>query len=304
MTFSIAARCANTGRFAIAVSSSSPAVAARCAFARAGVGAVATQNLTDPTLGPKGLDLMARGASAEEAVAELKRSAPHANYRQLTAVDTKGGTAVFSGAYTLGTAGAAQSRDAVAAGNLLANLAVPDAMITAFEASTGADLGDRMLGAMGAALEAGGEAGPVRSAGLVMVDRYPGRSSIFGSIGTSMIRSPPWRGFGSCGSHSSLPMWPARSIHRPLPPTGCLGTNKAKEPRHKLDRDADGLSSRTSALVATRLRSGSWNRYSLSMSQTTAVHDSSKSTPKPGRFATFTWALSKLRPLVGSSISP
>ena len=132
-----------------------------------------TQNLTDPTLGPKGLDLMARGASAEEAVAELKRSAPHANYRQLTAVDTKGGTAVFSGADTLGTAGAAQSRDAVAAGNLLANLAVPDAMIAAFEASTGADLGDRMLGAMGAGLEAGGEAGPVRSAGLVMVDRVP-----------------------------------------------------------------------------------------------------------------------------------
>ncbi len=171
MTFSIAARCANTGRFAIAVSSSSPAVAARCAFARAGVGAVATQNLTDPALGPKGLDLMARGASAEEAMAELESSAPHADYRQLTAVDIKGGTAVFSGAFTLGTAGAAQSRNAVAAGNLLANMAVPDAMIAAFEASIGADLGDRILGAMGAALEAGGEAGPVRSAGLVMVDR-------------------------------------------------------------------------------------------------------------------------------------
>ena len=173
MTFSIAARCAITGRFAIAVSSSSPAVAARCAFARAGVGAVATQNLTDPTLGPKGLDLMARGASAEETMAELKRLAPHANYRQLTAVDSKGGTAVFSGAFALGTVGEAQRRDAVAAGNLLDNPAVPEAMIAAFEASTGADLGDRILGAMGAGLEAGGEAGPVRSAGLVMVDRVP-----------------------------------------------------------------------------------------------------------------------------------
>lgn len=54
MTFSISARCPRTGQFGIAVSSSSPAVAARCAHARAGVGAVATQNITDPTLGPKG----------------------------------------------------------------------------------------------------------------------------------------------------------------------------------------------------------------------------------------------------------
>ena len=59
MTFSIVARCADTGMFGVAVSSSSPAVAARCAYARAGVGAVASQNVTDPRLGPQGLDLMA-----------------------------------------------------------------------------------------------------------------------------------------------------------------------------------------------------------------------------------------------------
>ena len=53
MTFSLVARCADTGMFGIAISSSSPAVAARCSFARAGVGAVATQNVTDPALGPK-----------------------------------------------------------------------------------------------------------------------------------------------------------------------------------------------------------------------------------------------------------
>ncbi|MGB3388677.1 MAG: DUF1028 domain-containing protein, partial [Pseudaminobacter sp.] len=63
MTFSISARCAATGMFGIAVSSSSPCVAARCAHARAGVGVVATQNITDPTLGPRGLDLMASGLS-------------------------------------------------------------------------------------------------------------------------------------------------------------------------------------------------------------------------------------------------
>ncbi|PKP74850.1 MAG: DUF1028 domain-containing protein, partial [Alphaproteobacteria bacterium HGW-Alphaproteobacteria-6] len=58
MTFSLVARCAETGMFGVAISSSSPAVAARCAHARAGVGAVASQNVTDPRLGPRILDLM------------------------------------------------------------------------------------------------------------------------------------------------------------------------------------------------------------------------------------------------------
>ena len=64
MTFSIAARDPATGMFGMAISSSSPAVAARCAHARAGVGVVASQNITDPRLGPKGLDLMAGGLTA------------------------------------------------------------------------------------------------------------------------------------------------------------------------------------------------------------------------------------------------
>ena len=61
MTFSLVARCAKTGMFGIAISSSSPAVAARCSYARAKVGAVASQNVTDPTLGPLALDLMQNG---------------------------------------------------------------------------------------------------------------------------------------------------------------------------------------------------------------------------------------------------
>ena len=74
MTFSISARCPDTGMFGIAVSSSSPCVAARCAHARAGVGAVATQNVTDPRLGPKGLDLMASGLSAADALDADRKS--------------------------------------------------------------------------------------------------------------------------------------------------------------------------------------------------------------------------------------
>ena len=68
MTFSIVARCAQTGQLGAAVSSSSPAVAARCIRTRAAVGAVASQNITDPSLADKALDLMARGATAAQAV--------------------------------------------------------------------------------------------------------------------------------------------------------------------------------------------------------------------------------------------
>ncbi len=70
MTFSIVARCSRTGMFGVAISSSSPAVAARCSYARAGVGAVASQNVTDPALGPLALDLMASGLTAEEVICD------------------------------------------------------------------------------------------------------------------------------------------------------------------------------------------------------------------------------------------
>lgn len=169
MTFSIAARCARTGRFAAAVASSSPAVAARCAYVRAGVGAVTTQNITDPRLGPRGLDLMALGANAVEACAVLRRGAPHPEYRQVTLVDCAGQTACFSGSRVLGVHAEAHGQNVVSAGNLLANTGVPQAIVAAFEASDG-DLGARVVAAMAAGLVAGGEAGPIRSCGLVMVD--------------------------------------------------------------------------------------------------------------------------------------
>ncbi len=173
MTFSIAARCARTGRIAVAVASSSPAVAARCAHVRAGVGAVLSQNITDPRLGPRGLDLMALGAAAADAAAILRETAPHAEYRQLAMIDAAGRVAGWSGAHCLGIHAIAEGDAAIAAGNLLANADVPAAMLRAFAASDGEDLGARMVGAMRAGLHAGGEAGPVRSAGLLMADDVP-----------------------------------------------------------------------------------------------------------------------------------
>lgn len=172
MTFSIVARCAGTGMFGVAVASSSPAVAARCAYARAGVGAVASQNITDPTLGPKTLDLMALGASAPEAMAVLKATGAHIGYRQVLAVDAAGRTAIHSGANVLGTHAEARAGNVASGGNLLAGEGVPQAIVDGFLAASG-HLGDRLIAAMRAAVAAGGEEGPVHSAGLKLVDKVP-----------------------------------------------------------------------------------------------------------------------------------
>jgi uncharacterized Ntn-hydrolase superfamily protein len=157
--------------FGIAVSSSSPCVAARCAHARAGVGVVATQNITDPMIGPRGLDLLAEGLSAEEALARIAADAPHFAYRQVVVLDHAGRSAGHSGALTLGTHRIAQAPDVAAAGNLLANPAVPERMVAAFLADPDAHLGERIIAAMQAAVAAGGEEGPVHSAGMLLVDK-------------------------------------------------------------------------------------------------------------------------------------
>jgi uncharacterized Ntn-hydrolase superfamily protein len=170
MTFSIAARCARTGMFGVAVSSSSPAVAARCAHARAGVGAVASQNITDPSLGTRALDLMRLGASASQAIEALRGSTDYMQYRQLLVVDARGQSAIHTGTDALGVRSEARDENVACGGNLLADAGVPAAMVAAFLASEG-HLGERLLVAMGAALKAGGEAGPIHSAGLQLVDK-------------------------------------------------------------------------------------------------------------------------------------
>ena len=170
MTFSLVARCPSTGMFGVAISSSSPAVAARCAYARAEVGAVASQNVTDPRLGPMTLDLMQDGRRAKDAVAEVKKRGSYSEYRQVLAVDALGGTSIHSGPNSLGIWTQCEAPDVASGGNLLANDGVPQAIVAHFVASEG-HLGDRMLGALRAGLDAGGEAGPVHSAGLLLVDK-------------------------------------------------------------------------------------------------------------------------------------
>ena len=170
MTFSLVARCAETGMFGLAISSSSPAVAARCAYARAGVGAVASQNVTDPTLGPLALDLMQGGMSAHEAISGVRDLGQFIEYRQVLAVDKQGATAIHSGPMSLGIWTQAQGADVASGGNLLANKGVPQAVVDGFQSSRG-HIGDRLIAAMRAGLSAGGEAGPLHSAGMMIVDK-------------------------------------------------------------------------------------------------------------------------------------
>jgi uncharacterized Ntn-hydrolase superfamily protein len=169
MTFSIAGRCARTGMFGVAITTSSIAVASRCPWARAGVGAVATQNITDPRLGQRGLDLMASGLSAPAALQRLLAEAHQPAFRQVTMIDRNGGTATHTGDKTLGTNAVAAGADCVAAGNLLSNRDVPGAMTRSFVTHPGMHLADRLLLALEAGQVSGGEMGPVRSAGLLVV---------------------------------------------------------------------------------------------------------------------------------------
>jgi uncharacterized Ntn-hydrolase superfamily protein len=152
------------------VMSSSPAVAARCARARARVGAACSQNVTDPGLGDALLDRIAAGASAPDALAAITAAAVHIEYRQLAVVDAFGRAASFSGEQTLGKHADHTGEDCAAAGNLLADKAAPAAMAAAFAADPGADLADRLVAALRAGRDAGGEEGDVHSAGMVVVD--------------------------------------------------------------------------------------------------------------------------------------
>ncbi len=170
MTFSLVARCAKTGMFGIAISSSSPAVAARCSFARAKVGAVASQNITDPTLGPLTLDLMQKGLSSEQAIQNIQSIGKFIEYRQVLAIDTTGLTSIHSGPNSLGIWTQAEGKDVAAGGNLLSNESIPQSIVDAFISSDG-HIGDRLIAAMRSGLKAGGEAGPVHSAGMKIVEK-------------------------------------------------------------------------------------------------------------------------------------
>jgi uncharacterized Ntn-hydrolase superfamily protein len=168
VTFSIVARSNDASLLGVAIASSSAAVAARCAHARAGVGAVVTQNLTDPELGLRALDALERGRGAEAALRNVLSTTAFGDYRQLAVIGARGEPALHTGRRALGIAAAHRSVHAAAAGNLLSQSQIPAAMVAAFETNDAA-LGARLLAALRAARERGGESGPIHSAGILIV---------------------------------------------------------------------------------------------------------------------------------------
>jgi uncharacterized Ntn-hydrolase superfamily protein len=171
MTFSLIGRCAATGQFGAVVTTSSVGVGARVPFARAGVGAVLTQHRTDPRLGPLGLDLLARGFTAQQAVDAIVAATPHRGWRQVAAIDAAGRTAHYDGAHVRPAISVAHGQDCVGAGNILRNTAVAPAMVARFEADVALPLAARLVRAIQAGEDAGGEMAAVVSASLLVVDR-------------------------------------------------------------------------------------------------------------------------------------
>lgn len=171
MTYSILGRCARTGQFGAAVTTSSIAVGSRVPHVAPGIGGVLTQHRTDPRLGPRGLELLRSGCSAEETLAALAASTPHHKWRQLAVLDAQGRSAHFHGAAVKPALNAVHVPDCVALGNILANDRIPAAMAASFLDNADQPLAERLVRAMEAGEAAGGEGKPVISAALVVMEK-------------------------------------------------------------------------------------------------------------------------------------
>jgi uncharacterized Ntn-hydrolase superfamily protein len=167
-TFSIVARDPKTGEMGVAVQSHWFSVGADVSWAEAGVGAVATQSFVNPSYGPKGLGLMRLGKSAPEALKELIAADSGEAVRQVAMVDAKGGVAVHTGKRCVEFAGHRTGDCYNVQANLMLNDRVPPAMAKAFEMTRG-DLADRMMAALEAAQEVGGDIRGKQSAAMIVV---------------------------------------------------------------------------------------------------------------------------------------
>jgi uncharacterized Ntn-hydrolase superfamily protein len=137
------------------------------------VGAVASQNVTNPHLGDVALQALSDGADAQAALDAALASERHPDFRQLIVVDRAGHAAVHSGGNALGTYHHVSTQNAAAAGNMLRDKDVIETLLSGFTASTASTLEQRLLDGLSAAMAAGGEAGPVHSAGLQVTEDVP-----------------------------------------------------------------------------------------------------------------------------------
>ena len=97
MTFSISGFCKKTGMVGVGITTSSICVASRCPWVRAGVGAAATQNITDPSLGNLMLDCLEEGLNVQETINKVVKNRKFIEYRQLALIDNRGNSASYTG---------------------------------------------------------------------------------------------------------------------------------------------------------------------------------------------------------------
>ena len=171
MTFSIVAADLDANpspEWGVAVASKFLAVGAVVPFARAGVGAIATQAFANIAYGPDGLHLLRRGLGAQEVVESLTRPDEMRAQRQLGVVDSKGHAATFTGDECFDWAGGTAGNGYCCQGNILTGPEVVDAMSAAYEAA-GGDLAQRLFAALAAGDEAGGDRRGRQSAALLVV---------------------------------------------------------------------------------------------------------------------------------------
>ncbi len=167
-TFSIVAYDPATQQLGIAVQSKFIAVGAVVPWAKAGVGAVATQSYANTTFGPRGLEMIEKGVKPDEVLAKLLEADPGKERRQAGIVDAKGRSATFTGKECLAWAGGVSGENFCAQGNILAGEDVVKNMAKAWKESTG-DLGERLIAALQAGQDAGGDVRGMQSAALLIV---------------------------------------------------------------------------------------------------------------------------------------
>ena len=175
MTFSIAARCPRTGMLGVATSSKALAAGGMVPHCRAGIGAIASQSFVNPYLGIDGLEFLAQGLPAERAIERLIEDDPGRALRQIAVVDKDGRAAAYTGEKCIPWAGQVSGAGYVCLGNILEREEVVQSMARAFETTLIEELPERLVQALEAGQEAGGDRRGRQSAGIIVVGEeiYP-----------------------------------------------------------------------------------------------------------------------------------
>ena len=167
-TFSIVARDPITEELGVAVQSRAFRAAAIVSYAKAGVGAIATQASANQSYGPRGLELLEQGLSPDEVVARLTNADEGRDRRQLAVIDAQGRVSAYTGSRTSDWAGHIEGNNYSVQGNILVSEQVVQAMAQAFETAEG-ELAERLMAALDAGQAAGGDARGKQSGGILVV---------------------------------------------------------------------------------------------------------------------------------------